>query len=176
MVKRAGLRLQWLSACEGSNPFFRITNFIKRYLVEISTCELTRLVGVYTSTNMLKMKSKSKISKQTERKQNNELVKTILLTRKNKEWFKVAESLSSPRKKRVAINLDKINSLVKKGDLVVIPGKVLSKGEIEKDIKIVALSFSKKAEEKLKKADCDVLTILEEIKKNPKAKGIKIIK
>ena len=24
VVKRAGLRLQWLSACEGSNPFFRI--------------------------------------------------------------------------------------------------------------------------------------------------------
>ena len=30
VVKRAGLRLQWLSACKGSNPFLRIVSFLKR--------------------------------------------------------------------------------------------------------------------------------------------------
>jgi len=38
------------------------------------------------------------------------------------------------------------------------------------------LNFSKKAEEKLKKAGCEIITISEEIKKNPEMKGLKILK
>ena len=57
-----------------------------------------------------------------------------------------------------------------------VPGKVLSQGEISKKIKVVALSFSEKAKEKLLKANCEILSILEEIKKNPDAKRIKILR
>ena len=62
------------------------------------------------------------------------------------------------------------------GDTVVILGKVLAKGEVTKKIRICALSFSEKARERLKKSKSESLTILHEIKINPKAEGIKILR
>ncbi len=121
------------------------------------------------------MKSKSLIKKQTERKNNRELVETIMLASKKEEWLKVAQILSYPRSKKVNINLEKINDKTKQGDFVLVPGKVLSQGEMDKKIKIAAFNYSEKAKEKLKKAGCEVLNIAEEIKKNPEMKGVKII-
>lgn len=122
------------------------------------------------------MKTKSKIEKQTQKKTNTELVNTIISAKKNKNWLKVAEILSGPRRKRININLKEINEKTKEGESIVVPGKVLSQGEMSKKIKIAALNFSEKAKEKLLKSKCDVLNILQEIKKNPDAKGIKILK
>ncbi len=56
------------------------------------------------------------------------------------------------------------------------PGKILSEGSIDKKIKVVAFNFSEKAKAKLIKEGCEVKSILEEIKSNPEAKGLKIIK
>jgi len=122
------------------------------------------------------MKSKTKISKQLERKTNPKLVETILLAKKNTAWLEIASILSRPRRKRKNINLSELNKLVDKEKIVVIPGKVLSEGEFNKKAKIVALSFSEKAKEKLLNAKCEVSSILEEIKSNPSAKDVKILK
>lgn len=121
------------------------------------------------------MKSKSKIEKQLEHKTNPELVKTIIDAKKKKKWIEVAGILASPRVKKINVNLDKINKEAKEGEIIVVPGKVLSEGELDKKIKVVAFGFSEKAKEKILKAKGEVLTILEEIKKNPEGKGIKII-
>ncbi|MCK5044047.1 50S ribosomal protein L18e, partial [Candidatus Pacearchaeota archaeon] len=86
-----------------------------------------------------------------------------------------AEILSGPRRNIVNLNLKKIDEESKTGETIIVPGKVLSQGEITKKIKIAALSFSEKAKEKLLKSKSDILNILEEIKKNPEAKGIKIL-
>jgi large subunit ribosomal protein L18e len=120
------------------------------------------------------MKSKTLIEKQTQRKTNQDLVETIIACKKNKNWFKVAEILSGPRKNKINVNIEKINKEAKQGDVIVIPGKVLSQGDIDKKIKVIALSFSEKAKEKLLKSKCEVSSILEEIKKNPEAKKIRI--
>lgn len=121
------------------------------------------------------MKSKSLIKKQTERKRSSLLVKTILSAKKNSGWKEVAEMLSSPRKKRIEVNLSRINSEMKKG-VIVVPGKVLSQGGVNKKIKVAALNFSEKAKEKLLKSGSQFSSILEEIKKNPEAKEITILK
>ena len=122
------------------------------------------------------MKSKSKIGKQLERKKNSQLVKTIIDAKKKDKWLEVASILSSPRRKRVNKNLCEINKEAKKGEVLVVPGKVLSQGDLNKKIKVVALSFSERAKEKLLKQDCEVITILNEIKQNPNAKDVKILK
>jgi len=122
------------------------------------------------------MKTKTKIDKQLERKNNPELVKTIIEAKKKSKWLDVAGILSSPRINGIGMNLNKINENAKEGETVLVPGKVLSQGEIEKKIKVVAFSFSEKAKEKILKAKGEVSTISEEIKKNPEAKGIKILK
>ena len=122
------------------------------------------------------MKSKTSIEKGMQRKRNAKLVKTIIDAKKSEGWLEVARILSNPRRKRVNMNLEEINKESKEGEIIVIPGKVLSQGEIDKKIKVVALNFSEKAKEKLLKSKSEALSIFEEIKKNPKAKGIKILK
>lgn len=122
------------------------------------------------------MKSKTLIDKQLKRKTNSDLVETIIACKKHKNWVEVASIISGPRRKQIHINLEELDKKLKEGDKIVIPGKVLSLGEINKKINVIALSFSEKAKEKLLKSKCKALSILEEIKKNPEAKGITILK
>lgn len=121
------------------------------------------------------MKSKTKITKQLERKKNPEIVKTIIETKKNPNWLRVAAILAGPKKQ--VFNLGEINEKTQnqKAEKIVVPGKVLSQGEINKKIKLIALSFSESAKQKLKKAGFEISSIKEEIKKNPDGKGIYIL-
>ena len=121
------------------------------------------------------MKSKTKIMKQLQRKLNPVVVETILAAKKHDSWKRVAGILSGPRRKSIDFNLQEISKNAKEGENILIPGKVLSQGEVDKKIKIVALSFSSKAKEKLSKSKNEILTIVEEIKKNPGAKDLRIM-
>lgn len=120
-------------------------------------------------------KSKTKIENQLRKKNNSELVETIILAKKNSGWLEVAAILSGSRKNRKDANLSEISEKTKKGDKVVVPGKVLSQGDIDKKIKVIALNFSDKAKEKLSEAGCETSSLLEEIKSNPSAEGLKIL-
>lgn len=122
------------------------------------------------------MKSKTKIDKQLGKKNNPELVETILQAKKNKNWLEVAGLISSPRTNLKTINLDQLDKGTKDGETILIAGKVLSQGELNKKIKVVALGFSEKAREKILKAKGEVSTINDEIKKNPNAKNVRILK
>lgn len=122
------------------------------------------------------MKSITKISKQTKRKKNIEIVETILKTKKNKFWKEIAEILSGPRRKMSCVNLDRINKESKAGETIVVPGKVLSQGELDKKIKVVAFGFSENAKGKIAKSKSEISTFIDEVKKNPEAKGIKVIR
>lgn len=121
------------------------------------------------------MKSKTKISKQLTRKRNPDLVETILLSKKLGGWIKVSEILSSPRSRKTETNIGLIDKEAKEGETIVIPGKVLSTGDISKKVNVIALSFSEMAKEKIQNAGGKVLNLLDEIKKNPDAKEIRII-
>jgi large subunit ribosomal protein L18e len=119
---------------------------------------------------------KTRIERKLRRKTNQNLVETIIACKKNEKWLEVAHLISMPSKKQNRINLFDINTNAKNGEIVLVPGKVLSKGELEKKVKIVALGYSESAKEKLKKNKIEMSTIDEEIKKNPEAKNIHIIK
>jgi large subunit ribosomal protein L18e len=122
------------------------------------------------------MKSKNLIEKQLQKKTNKDLVETIIAVKKNDSWRKILGEISGPSRKRVSINLEKINEFAKEGDIIIIPGKVLSMGEITKKIKIAALGFSGTAKEKILNSKNEAILISQEIKKNPSAKGVKILK
>jgi large subunit ribosomal protein L18e len=121
------------------------------------------------------MKTKTKIDKQIQKKSNKELVETIIAAKKKDKWLKVARILSGPRRKAISLNLEEINENSKDGETIIVPGKVLSQGEMDKKIKIVALSFSEKAKEKLLKSKIPSSSIIEEIKKNPDIKRGRIL-
>jgi len=118
---------------------------------------------------------KVKIEKKLRRKTNTELVETIIKSKKNASWLKVADKISTPKRKQISLNLDQINNKSEDNDIALIPGKVLGIGNINKKIKVVALSFSESATEKLKKSKTEFSTIDKELKENPEAKKIKIL-
>jgi len=123
------------------------------------------------------MISKTKISSRISRKKNPELVKTILLCKKGDElWMKVAHVLSGSKRKMPVLNLNEIDKKSSDGETVLVPGKVLSQGNVSKKIKIVAFNFSESTKEKLNKDKIKFNSIIEEIKSNPGAKGINFLK
>jgi ribosomal protein L18E len=121
------------------------------------------------------MKSKTKIKEQSQKKTNPNLVETLKETIKNPEWKKVASLLSGSTRNFKSINLFNIDKETKAGDTVVIVGKVLSGGELSKKVRICALNYSSKVEKKVKESKSEMVSILEEVKKNPKAEGIRLI-
>ncbi|MBI2631625.1 50S ribosomal protein L18e [Candidatus Pacearchaeota archaeon] len=120
--------------------------------------------------------SKTKLKMQLKRKTSSDLRNTISLALKNKNWNHIAKMLSTPTRNHATVNLTDIEIKTSVGDTVVIPGKVLSLGEISKKIRICALSFSSGALQKIKKTKSEIVSLAEEISKNPKAEGIKLIR
>ncbi|MDO8517490.1 MAG: 50S ribosomal protein L18e [Nanoarchaeota archaeon] len=118
--------------------------------------------------------SKTKIEKRLRTKTNSELVGTIIKLKKTNP--EIAKILAMPKKKWIAINLDLIDKKSKEGDKVLVPGKVLSSGNLTKKIKIVAWSISKNAAEKIKQAKSEFVLMQEEMKKNPELKNLNMIK
>ena len=122
------------------------------------------------------MMSNTKLKKRARKKKSSVLVETIEAARKNAKWNSIAKILSGSTRGYSSVNLFEIDKQTTAGDTVVITGKVLSKGELTKKVRICALSISEKAMGKLKETKSEIVSILEEIKKNPKAEGIKIIR
>ncbi|MEM5811633.1 MAG: 50S ribosomal protein L18e [Candidatus Aenigmatarchaeota archaeon] len=101
-----------------------------------------------------------------------ELEKTYRKT-KRPIWKDLLEKLSKPRRKRIEVNLFKIDKYVNENEIAVVPGKVLSVGELTKPLTIAAWKFSKKAREKIEKNNGKAIDMYELIKLNPK--NIRII-
>lgn len=112
---------------------------------------------------------------------NPELIKLIRSlkkqSRENKAemWRDIAERLAKPRRKRITVNVSRLNRCTEKKGIVVVPGKVLGAGEINHPITVAAFAFSEKAKEKIKAARGKCLSFFELIKKNPKGSNVKII-
>jgi len=94
------------------------------------------------------MISKTKIKLRLRRKTNLELAETIQFANKSPPWNALAQILSRSTKKYSSINLWDIEKQTSAGDTIIIPGKVLSSGEVTKKLRICALSISEKAKEK----------------------------
>ncbi len=90
-------------------------------------------------------------------------------------WIKVAELLLKPTRQRVAVNLSKINRYAREGEIVIVPGKVLGAGKLEKKVTVAALSFSETALEKIKMAGGEALTLQEAARKYPRVSNARII-
>ena len=120
-------------------------------------------------------KSNVKFKRQLKRKTNSASIEVIKKAGKLKEWRRAAEILVGGTKKYSALNLSEIDKKSEAGDTIVVLGKVLSKGELTKKLRICALSFSKNAEEKILKSKSEAVLLIHEINKNQKAEGIKIL-
>lgn len=98
-------------------------------------------------------------------------------SRENKAeiWRTLAEHLARSRRKRVAVNISRINRYTEENDTVAVPGKVLGAGELNHPVTVAAFAFSKKAVEKIQKANGTCLSLRELAEKNPEGSNVKII-
>jgi large subunit ribosomal protein L18e len=90
-------------------------------------------------------------------------------------WRNISERLSKPRRNKVEVNISRINRYTKAKDIVLVPGKVLASGELDHEVSVAALSFSKAAKEKIEKVKGKALTLMELSQKNPKGTKVRIM-
>ncbi len=90
-------------------------------------------------------------------------------------WKDIAIRLEKPSRNWPEVNLDRISKYTNDKETALIPGKVLSTGDITKKLSIAAWSFSEKSKDKIEKAGGKCLTIEELLKDNPKGKDIRIL-
>ncbi len=90
-------------------------------------------------------------------------------------WKDVAERLAKPRRLYAEVNLSKIQKYAREGETILVPGKVLGSGELNKKVAVAALSFSEKAKSKIEASGGRCLTILELLRENPKGSNVRII-
>lgn len=109
------------------------------------------------------------------RKTNIQLRKLVssLLKTKKPSWNKVAKEMLSPRRRKVAVNIYKINKYAKGGETIIVPGKVLSSGVLDKPVFIASYSATGLARKKLGNR---LISIGQAVKENPEGKNIRIIK
>lgn len=92
-----------------------------------------------------------------------------------KIWKRIASDLERPTKQRRVVNLSKIDRYAKDNDVIVVPGKVLSMGQLNKKVTVAAFNFSGNAIQKITESGSKTLMIPELIKKNPKGNKVRIM-
>jgi len=113
--------------------------------------------------------------------QNPELLSVIHdLRKKAKEsnaviWLDVAKRLSSSRRRRVAVNLSRLNRYTEEKETLIVPGKVLGSGKIEHPLIVAAFAFSDQAQSKIVSAKGKCLTIQDLLETNPKGSNVRVM-
>jgi large subunit ribosomal protein L18e len=116
------------------------------------------------------------------RKKTNELLISLITDLKKQSyenqapiWKDIAKRLEKPNSRWAVVNIRRLAEYSKKGDTVIVPGKLLGEGELAVPITVAAYSFSESAKRKIESAGGKQLSIAELASLNPKGKGIRII-
>ncbi len=118
--------------------------------------------------DLMAKKSRKKILGYADRKSDGrrKAVITLLLSSDKPVWRRVAELLATPRRRAKATNISKLQRYGREDMVIVVPGKLLGDGSLNKSLKVAAYSFTKRAEEELKKSNSTLLTIEEVFEKH----------
>jgi large subunit ribosomal protein L18e len=119
------------------------------------------------------MASKTAIKKRAANKENPETKKLVTLLQKQKDniWHDVAKHIVRPKRRAVAVNIEKINKISKDSEIIIVPGKVMNKGSLNHNIVLIALKYSQGAKDKLAKK-ANMMSIQDFIEKKSAFKGI----
>lgn len=89
-------------------------------------------------------------------------------------WRRIADDLERSTRQRRIVNLYKINKYAKDNETIIVPGKVLAVGDIERKLTVAAFAFSGAASEKINRKG-KAISINELLKEDPKGKRIRIM-
>lgn len=89
-------------------------------------------------------------------------------------WKDIATKLGTSTRRRIEVNLSKIDRHTENGDTVIVPGVVLASGALSKSVSIAAWRFSPASIDKIK-GKGKILTIEDLLQENPKGTKVKIM-
>jgi large subunit ribosomal protein L18e len=90
-------------------------------------------------------------------------------------WGDVAERLQKPRRTHAEVNLGRIERYAREDETVVVPGKVLGSGVLQKDVTVAAVDFSGTAETKIDKVG-EAVPLEQAIENNPEGSHVRVIR
>ncbi len=91
-------------------------------------------------------------------------------------WRDIALRLEGPARHWAEVNVGKLNRFASDGEIVVVPGKLLGAGQIEKKLTVAAFRFSGQAREKIEKAGGKNVSIEQLVKENPAGAKVRIMR
>ncbi|MDH7509101.1 MAG: 50S ribosomal protein L18e [Methanomassiliicoccales archaeon] len=90
-------------------------------------------------------------------------------------WRDIARRLEKPRRNWAEVNLSRLERYSEDGAVIVVPGKVLGAGNLNKKLTVAAFKFSSSARKKIEDAGGKSMTIEQLVKELPDGSGIKIM-
>ncbi|MDI9644489.1 MAG: 50S ribosomal protein L18e [Candidatus Verstraetearchaeota archaeon] len=91
-------------------------------------------------------------------------------------WRDLSDLLSVPTRKRISVNVSKIEKFAKEGEFIAVPGRVLGFGNLSKKIDVAALSFTPSAREKITAAGGRAISLEVLLNLNPRGRGVTILR
>lgn len=91
-------------------------------------------------------------------------------------WRALADELDKANRRRVAVNLSRINRYTEAGEVLAVPGKVLGAGSLTHPVTVAAFSFSKMAWKKIALAEGRALTLMDLLDEGIAPSKIRILK
>ncbi|GAA0674556.1 50S ribosomal protein L18e [Natronoarchaeum mannanilyticum] len=90
-------------------------------------------------------------------------------------WSDVADRLEKPRRTHAEVNLGRIERYAQEDELVVVPGKVLGSGALQKSVTVAAVDFSGTAETKIEQVG-ETQELEQAIEQNPDGTNVRVIR
>jgi large subunit ribosomal protein L18e len=90
-------------------------------------------------------------------------------------WRYLEQEISRARSIRREVNISRLASVTKNGEIVVVPGKVLGLGEMDHKLTVYAFSFSERARKNITDVGGTVIGLDELIGSYPDGKGVRVI-
>ncbi len=90
-------------------------------------------------------------------------------------WTDVADRLAKPRRTHAEVNLGRIERYADGERTVVVPGKVLGSGGLQKNVRVAAVAFSRSAKRKIDAANGTAVRLEDEIADNPDGQNVQVI-
>jgi len=91
-------------------------------------------------------------------------------------WKDTASRLSKPRRSWAEVNISRISRYAKKDEVILVPGRLLGSGNIDKSVTVASFHSSETARRKITDSGGVILTIEELMNKNPKGSRVRIMR
>ncbi|WP_256558485.1 50S ribosomal protein L18e [Salinilacihabitans rarus] len=89
-------------------------------------------------------------------------------------WRDIADRLEKPRSSHAEVNLGRIERYAREDETVVVPGKVLGSGALQKNVTVAAVDFSSSAETKIDQVG-ETVPLERLLEENPEGSDVRVI-